>query len=536
MKRIFLLYLVLLMVLQGSSVKAQEAAELDKFFEKANNIKFTNPDSAAVYFKQSVAYQLNQKDTIKAIYSLRQLSFLYAHNVNYSEAYDNYWDALILADSSKDSISMASVYEDIGWLYSFYDRDQAAVKYFNLALDLNKNQIEKIDPQNVVSNYYALAVFNRKLNNFDMVRKYLDSCAITVKEHSIPETDYYAAVEYGYLEGQTGDFETGLKVLNESRSYFLDFDPSYLIVIDYLIGETYRKNGDFQNSERYFLSALEYGDSFHTHSNYFAKLYQSLADLYAVNGKFSEAYKSLKKAKTLDEKIYGAKSKNNAQLLQIKDDFRLEKEEQLFKQKEQRLQQLEQEDRIWFLKTLLLVGGLLFVILIGWLINRNLRIKHKSEKELIDRERKLELEKHKELLEFKNKELATSALQLIEKEEFLNNLKSKIKSHGNPMVEVKAINRMINIAQGSTANNWQEFEARFVDVNQSFYENLRKQFPKLSKSDQKICALIKLNFSSKEMASLLAISVESIHTSRYRLRKKLQLKREESLSEFIDNI
>ncbi len=88
----------------------------------------------------------------------------------------------------------------------------------------------------------------------------------------------------------------------------------------------------------------------------------------------------------------------------------------------------------------------------------------------------------------------------------------------------------------SNHRNWEEFEARFVSINQSFYRRLQEKFPQLSQRDLKLCALIKLNFSSKEMAKLLGISVESAHTSRYRLRKKLNLTREVNLTEFIASV
>ncbi|MEM6700327.1 MAG: sigma factor-like helix-turn-helix DNA-binding protein, partial [Bacteroidota bacterium] len=89
---------------------------------------------------------------------------------------------------------------------------------------------------------------------------------------------------------------------------------------------------------------------------------------------------------------------------------------------------------------------------------------------------------------------------------------------------------------GDNASNWKVFEARFVDVNKDFYKRLKKQFPNLTQNDQKLCALVKLDFSSKDIASLLGISVESVHTTRYRLRKKLKLSRDINLKEFIAGI
>ena len=95
---------------------------------------------------------------------------------------------------------------------------------------------------------------------------------------------------------------------------------------------------------------------------------------------------------------------------------------------------------------------------------------------------------------------------------------------------------MLKTIQGSSASNWKEFEARFTAVNQSFYKNLKEKYPDLGQTDLKICALVKLNFSSKDMSSLLGISFESVHTSRYRLRKKFKLDRNENLADFIASL
>ena len=128
--------------------------------------------------------------------------------------------------------------------------------------------------------------------------------------------------------------------------------------------------------------------------------------------------------------------------------------------------------------------------------------------------------------------MAASALKLIEKDENLSLLKNKIKeADGN--VDVRELKKIVKSISISNDRNWEEFETRFVAVNESFYQRLQEKFPKLTQRDLKLCALIKLNFSSKEMAKLLGISIESAHTSRYRLRKKLNLSRDVNLTEFI---
>ena len=95
---------------------------------------------------------------------------------------------------------------------------------------------------------------------------------------------------------------------------------------------------------------------------------------------------------------------------------------------------------------------------------------------------------------------------------------------------------MLKGFQNTPGGNWKEFEARFTSINESFYEKIRAKYPNLGQTDLKLCALVKLGFSSKEMSSLLGITIESVHTSRYRLRKKLNLEKGENLIDFMSTI
>ncbi|MEM8893171.1 MAG: hypothetical protein AAGC88_01255, partial [Bacteroidota bacterium] len=172
---------------------------------------------------------------------------------------------------------------------------------------------------------------------------------------------------------------------------------------------------------------------------------------------------------------------------------------------------------------------LLFAVFVSY---RFLRNRFKARRMVLQKEQELEMEKAREVLEVKNKELTVSALQVIEKDELLAHLKEQLnEQRRNP--DQNAINRLARSIDLNHARNWEDFNTRFTSVNHKFYDNLADRYPQLSQGDKKICALIKLNFSSKDMARLLGISVESVHTTRYRLRRKLQLERQDNLEEHI---
>ena len=83
------------------------------------------------------------------------------------------------------------------------------------------------------------------------------------------------------------------------------------------------------------------------------------------------------------------------------------------------------------------------------------------------------------------------------------------------------------------ADTWEEFEKKFKVIHPGFYKNLSHKYAKLNQNDLKMCSLLRLNLSSKEIASILNITPPSVDVARSRLRKKLNLETSDNLVEFL---
>ncbi len=168
--------------------------------------------------------------------------------------------------------------------------------------------------------------------------------------------------------------------------------------------------------------------------------------------------------------------------------------------------------------------------------------KQKLKKEL--QNRLLQEEKLKSELEYNSKQLTTYTLQFIQKNKVLQDLKENIsKIISKPKPDIKQdINQTLNLIEFNLNNNkeWDDFKLYFEKVNKNFFANLTRQFSNLTATDLKYSALCRMNLQMKEAAGLMAISVNSVKSARYRLRKKLNLSTEENLNEFLikfdDNI
>jgi len=88
----------------------------------------------------------------------------------------------------------------------------------------------------------------------------------------------------------------------------------------------------------------------------------------------------------------------------------------------------------------------------------------------------------------------------------------------------------------SYSSNWVEFEILFEKSHSSFYEKLCIRFPMLSNKERKLCALLRLNLNSKEIALFTFQSDEALKKARLRLRQKFAISREVNLTTFLQNI
>ncbi len=201
----------------------------------------------------------------------------------------------------------------------------------------------------------------------------------------------------------------------------------------------------------------------------------------------------------------------------------------------------------WYISNLLLAVYALAIILFSvFMHNMYKRYYNKEQKKLIEKnKRELEFTKvqnEKEIIRIKNeqlkqefksksKELAASTIDIAKKNELL----TQIKNHLTKVSDQSSVKPVINIIDKNLDHNdnWEFFKEAFNNVDRKFLKKLKKTHPDLSPNDLKLCAYLRLNLSSKEIAPLFNISARSVEIKRYRLRKKLNLQHEENLVNYI---
>jgi AraC family chitin signaling transcriptional activator len=200
----------------------------------------------------------------------------------------------------------------------------------------------------------------------------------------------------------------------------------------------------------------------------------------------------------------------------------------------------------WYLKTSSLIIYIISVILLLMIINvlhRNY-FKNQQAKLLKRKEKELEikqLENEQQLMHFKNldlqkdidsknRELGLSTMNLIKRNELLGTIKKELSNTNNNKIKevIELINDNLN-----TSDDWKLFEEAFKNTDKGFMKKLKSEHSNLTSNDLRLCTYLRLNLSSKEIAPLLNISIRSVEVKRYRLRKKMNLPHEASLSSYI---
>lgn len=204
-------------------------------------------------------------------------------------------------------------------------------------------------------------------------------------------------------------------------------------------------------------------------------------------------------------------------------------------------------EKPWYLRPLAFVLYVLIFLTLAFLVHYVNRRHYKKQQQMLisKKERELELEQlesQRQIMEFRNKnlrldidnknrELGMATMNLVKRNELLNNIKGEL-SNSKSNNKIQDVVKLINSSLNNTSD-WKLFEEAFNNVDKDFMKRIKTFHPSITPNDLRLCAYLRLNLSSKEIAPLLNISHKSVEVKRYRLRKKMGLDHDQSLSNYI---
>jgi tetratricopeptide (TPR) repeat protein len=529
--------------------------QLNKTSEQNLN---SHPDTAFVFAKKALSLSEKSNYVKGLAHGYENLGWIFYNQGIFKQAVAYFLQSIGYYKELGDKKGVAETYNHLGIAYYYGLEIEVSMKSHQEALKIYE---EYPDEQGKAETFGYLGTLYEKKQDYKTALTYQEK-ALQLYEKLHNKSGIAKILE------NLGSIYEDLENLSQAREYFtkalnLNKETDNLInVINNLnnLGDTYRKQSQYSQALQYTQEACQLAKRLHQ-TYMLRSALKDLSKTYAFLGDFRKAHAYLDSSYTLYQTIYDDESAR--QIARMQTIYETEKNIKELALKDAEIKLLEREKSISRLWITLLVGGTAFLLAFGIIFFRLQRLQAKKETELAEQNRKLlatELEnaqlneqklktelENKELkalqmqqeLEIRNKELTSHTLQIIQKNRFLEELKVKLndirKSEKDKGKRLKDLIQSIDYSF-KTDRDWDDFKKVFEQVHQDFFHKLQNKYPDLNANDLRLCALLKLNLNSADMATLLDISQDSLRIARYRLRKKLQLEERTNLATFLMSV
>lgn len=478
--------------------------------------------------------------------SLINLGIAYNHQYRYNLAMESFLKAEAIADSIDSSELSASVFHHMGELYLDMRNIKLAGEFFMNALEIRK---KSGDTKDLAETLNGMALVSWLSGNYDTAVIYLHQALEIAKKLNYSQGISRAYNNLGIVYHEKKEYTSALtnlfKALKNSESHH---DYWWTAEICNNIGESNISTGNYLEAEKYLAKARENALPIKA-VVLIADNYRYMARMYSRTGKHELAYTYLEKFHFLDDSIF---NRNNYTIIsELTSTFELEKKEHSIVLQKQQIELFKQKKRNDNLLKAILLVIILSTLLIAWLIisrQKRINIRNKlllEKDELLIAAQELLVDKEKEEkqrliheLDNKNRFLIDFALYIGMKNEFLLTLREQLKKLLSRQGTSPEIKEMIFQVNQNLRYNREvvDLQQNVEKVNFEFIQKLMERFPNLSENEKHLVILLRLKFTSKEIADLRAVSVKAIEISRYRLKKKMNLEDNDSLTSFIQKI
>lgn len=480
--------------LDSLSMIASIYNQLAKSYEMQGNDR-----QALENYNKALKFADQSENRYEKAFALNYIGGVHYREENYKQAFDYFLQSLMIREEIRDSSGMAASYNNVGEIYFLRDEYDKALEHYTKSVVLNK----KLDkPQWLAINYENIGRVFQAINQPGK------------------------ALEY---------YKTSLKINREINNI------TGIVTSLSSLGSYYNKAANHLTALRFYDSAFSMADR-HKLAAQKSNAALGLSETYAGLGQFRNALDYYKLHATINDSIFNIQKVK--QIAELEARYEAERSEQqlLLKEKENKL--LERNVKIIGLRYIMILGGLLLLIIIAILMYGRQRIKIKRDREMMVKDREIHKTQRKLMeseLRIKNNDLMNFALHIVQKNDFLQSVKKdlkELKANCKADEQPQKISELfLKVNQNlRMSHELEEFQKNVDQVNREFFRKLQNRFSDLTDNEKRLSALLRLNLSSKEIATLNNISIKAVEMGRYRLRKKLRLDTNEILTDFLQNL
>lgn len=492
------------------------------YWEACEN-KNLSIDSISILLEQAISltdqskypYDRARMDMKKAIIS--------SQAAQYAEAYLLYSNLINSFHKIKDYRLEACALNNIGCIFLLLNEYNDAITSFTKAdsiftrLDLQK---ERLECRLLLTNIYI--VTDRKKEAYALLKPIVEN---------YKPTDYPSDMRIAILS----NYLSCLDDKNEARKYS---DEAYNLALK-------NKNAYYLPvailNKSWVLLHLQQTDSAYLYAQKAASLimqspalhgmkegvYKLLTSIYENKKQWDSAYHYKSLYHTYQDSIRGKDVLSNIHQIEIKKQIEEYKIQST-------LEKQRNHQKIVFYMTIgsALLIMLLLSIYIIYLLRKKMQ-REQQKQRIKDQEYIARLNKEKDLVETKNRELSSNAILLMKKNETLRDMLDNIKNtQEKDQVLVRKLQQKIQL-ELQTKGEWDSFKLYFDQIHPSFFATLKEKFPVLTDNDLRLSAYIRIGLNNKQIAEILQVQSKAVLQARYRLKKKMELADEINIGDYL---
>lgn len=506
--------------LKARLASAGEAEKASVFNQLAEVYQENASDKAIQYAESALKIARQHSDRKNEAFALRNLCLSYLYNDIYHLALSNGLAALELYEELGDPRDIAYMLSTLGWLYYDIQNTELALQYHERVLKIYQ---ELGDKNNIAFSYNSLGLVYSLKKEYGQALTFYQQSLDLAKETGDLIRESTAHSNLGMTYTALGSYDLALEHLQKALLLRKN-DGAVLSKAEIWnqMGQVFTEKKAFDKAENAFATARTYIEQSTSNASK-EKLMDNLefsAELYAAKGDFKKAFEASRAYSVVRNSILS--EEKTSKLAEMRLIYETEK-------RENEIAMLENQKKIDRLIRNSTIAGFCLLLVIGYLTYSKLKSKN--------RQVRLEKERLKDKLDYKNSELTTFGLHIAQRNEILSEFVSSLKSiqsDASGETEAKLRNLTQRIEQSKSTN--EELEAFHLNVereHKDFFYHLLQRFPDLTENEKRLSAQLRLNLSNKDIAAMNNISVKSVEMARYRLRKRFGLDHKDSLTEFL---
>ena len=471
-------------------------------------------DKALESYLKLLSYDQESNNQESIASSLLNVGAAYVMLGNYSRAFEHLFEALNIVRKINDPYSISKTLNMIGINYFRLEMFEEAITVYREAIAINKTNKLMVG---LSENYTNLGNIFQNQELLDSAHHYF-LASLKIKD------------SLGYLSGgviygnigriflKRGEYAKAKSLIR--RGLRMDSHvgkKDNIVRHHYNLGSVYLLEEKLDSAEVHLIKAFNGWDSLGIYLGIKSSS-EKLVELYALTGNTKRELKYRSLYQLANDSLHNLSSQKQLMKIFIKKELN-KFQNKLITEDETNSKENRKTQYLYLLIPL-------FVIITLVVVRRTLKQKEKRLA-IIQKD-----------LDQVSREMAFLSLSAQQKDAFINRFSNDLNELAQINVDNKDLKNLIHDLklQEIESNNWNHFKSAFEQIAPSFFDHLVTNYPKLTDTDLRLCAMIRLNVSNQDIANILGISAASVNKARYRLRKRFELTGRRSLENFIASV